>query len=121
MNLRINLGREDSDSDSDAHADVSRRKKGVRGEARYIENDVVNGRNLFHSGPGMLDGGVAEAKDGGDGPAVVGEEEAIDVSVISDGAADSGLPVNGVVGVDPGEMGVFHVDEEAAPLAEVAV
>lgn len=113
-----------SNSDSDSDSDISRREEGFRGEARDIENDVVNGGNLFHPGPGMLDGGVAEAEDGGDGSALVGDEEAVDVSVVGDGAADGGLPVNGVVGVggvDPGEVGVLHVDEEAAPLAEVAV
>lgn len=71
----------------------------------------------------MLHGGLPEAEDGGHGSPLVGDQYSVHVSVIADAAADRRLPVNGVVfcRMHPRQVRVLHVDEQAAPLAEVPV
>lgn len=81
------------------------RNKVVDAKACDVEHDIVNVPKLFHSGPAKLGGHFPKLEDGGDGPAVVSDEDAVDVPVVSDAASDGGFPVDGVsFGLHSGEV-----------------
>ena len=71
----------------------------------------------------MLHRLLSEPENGGDSPAFVGDHDAVDVPVVPEAGSDRCLPVNGVVSgrLNPCEVRVFEVYEEAALLAEVSV
>lgn len=106
---------------------VSRREKGVDGEPGDVENDVVNAPKLFHPRPRVLQGKLAAAEDCGDGTALVGDEDSVNVPVVADAAAYRRLPIDRigrrivVRWLNPSQVGVLKVYEEATLLAKVAI
>lgn len=69
----------------------------------------------------MLRRRLTESEDGSHGPPLVGNYYAVHLAVIAHEAANGGLPVDGLTPgrFHPDQVGVFHVDQQAAPLAKV--
>jgi len=95
----------------------------VHGESRHVEHHIINGPDLFHPGSAMLHRELAEPEHRRDGAPLMGDEDAINVSVVADAAPYGGLPEHRIIVLrwDPCEVRVFEVYEEPTLLAKVTV
>lgn len=90
---------------------------------RNIEHHVVDPPLLLHPYPSLVRRSVPKSDHRRDRPASVSHRHPVHFLVLLHQAADGGLPVGGVTArrLHSAELRVLDVDEQAAPLAEVAV